>query len=224
VDSGISTEELADLLEEFKGEVDVNGNIHLFNNPEGRDEVIKLPESEGSDEENNLPDIEQNELDGSNDKDEQNEKDIIKDDLLPNSPRTYYVTRSGRPARIRKDLYEDYDFCQTQDVDLHNEEVKWNLPANASAENEFDINSTQNTPHIECSKNEIISHFAFTQYSLKQGLQLFPVEARSATIADIQQLYNIELFEPLQKSSLTQQELMRTLSSLTFIKQKDVVG
>jgi hypothetical protein len=121
---------------------------------------------------------------------------------------------------MRKDLYNNYDFCQTQEVYLQNREGNGHLPANTLSGSESDINASKNIPHVECPKNEIISHCAFTQYSLKQGLQLFPVEARNATMAEIQQLHNMEVFELVQKSSLTQQELMRTLSSITFIKQK----
>jgi hypothetical protein len=111
VDSGISTKELADILEEFEAEVDANDDVNSINNSEGSNKEIELPEVEGSDEENNLPnmdatddqgqpaeDVEQNVSGVSEQEDGQIETDIIEGYLQPNSPRTHYVTRSGRPV------------------------------------------------------------------------------------------------------------------------------
>jgi hypothetical protein len=61
---------------------------------------------------------------------------------------------------------------------------------------------------------------AFTQYSLKQGLKAFPVEARDAATAEVIQLHEMQVFQRIHKSSLTKQELLRFLNSITFIKQK----
>jgi hypothetical protein len=72
----------------------------------------------------------------------------------------------------------------------------------------------------ESHSNDVMIQCAFTQYSSKQGLKVFPVEARDATIAEITKIHEMQVFQPVHKSSLTNQELLRVLNSITFIKQK----
>jgi hypothetical protein len=62
--------------------------------------------------------------------------------------------------------------------------------------------------------------YAFTQYSLKQGLKKFPVEAKEATMKEIKQLRDMHVFKPVHKSSLTKQEIQQALGSIIFIKEK----
>jgi hypothetical protein len=53
-----------------------------------------------------------------------------------------------------------------------------------------------------------------------QGLRKFPTAAKDATIAEMKQLHEINVFQPDHRSSLTRQEIQQTLGSLIFIKEK----
>jgi hypothetical protein len=75
-------------------------------------------------------------------------------------------------------------------------------------------------PRCESHSNDVMIQCAFTQYSLKQGLKAFPVKARDTTIAEITQLHEMQVFQSVHKFSLTNQDLLRVLNSITFIKQK----
>jgi hypothetical protein len=59
-----------------------------------------------------------------------------------------------------------------------------------------------------------------TQWSLKQGLRHFPKETNKATILELTQLHEMKVFQPVHWSSMTQQEIMGTLNTLTIIKIK----
>jgi hypothetical protein len=59
-----------------------------------------------------------------------------------------------------------------------------------------------------------------TQWSLKQGLSHFPEETKNARILELTQLHDMKVFQPVHWSSMTQQEIMGTLNTLTFIKIK----
>ena len=72
----------------------------------------------------------------------------------------------------------------------------------------------------ECAINDAILQYAFTQYSLKEGLRKFPDETRAAVAAEMQQLHDRETFTPVHKYQLTRQELKEALESLIFLKQK----
>jgi hypothetical protein len=229
-DSRINTEELEDLLDEseselesrFEQQTEIEGvsttdNINVNNDSEDIKGDDKIPDTEITE---NQCDSGEDMLDDENNNNEQNELEINKDDIQQTSPRTHYITRSGRPVCIRKDLYENYNLSQIQDINWNNESSQCNVSSNLSEQDYSDMKSIYNSPHVKCTQNNTIAHYAFTQYSLKQGLQLFPVETRTATMAEIQQLHDMEVFQPVEKTALTQQELMRTLSSITFIKQK----
>jgi hypothetical protein len=130
-------------------------------------------------------------------------------------------------VRTRKDLFQDYDFTQIKDYSWNDEDVdntiKSSFSPNSrtpSVRNTFGIKPMGQVPRFESITNDKMIHCAFIQYSLKQGLKKFPEEAREATIAEIQQLHRMNGFQPVNKSSLTQQELRGVLNSMTFIKQK----
>jgi hypothetical protein len=65
----------------------------------------------------------------------------------------------------------------------------------------------------------VIGH-TFTQYSLKQALKRFPKEAQAATITEMKELHNMQVFRPVLKDTLTTQEELEVLQSIIFIKQK----
>jgi hypothetical protein len=178
-------------------------------------------------------DVEENE--NTRDKELDNSQEIVDSDIDKSdemkvegvSPRTHYITQSGRHVRTRKDLYQGYDFTQIKDYSWNNEDVEETIKSSfspnsqtPSVQNKFVIKPMDQVPRFESISNDAMIHCAFTQHSLKQGLKTFPEEARDATIAEIQQLHDMSVFQPVHKSSLTQQEIQGVLNSITFIKQK----
>jgi hypothetical protein len=63
-------------------------------------------------------------------------------------------------------------------------------------------------------------HYAFTQYSLRQGLKKFPAQSKLAAMTEMKQLHDMQVFAPMNKSDLSKQELSQVLNSLMFIKEK----
>jgi hypothetical protein len=55
----------------------------------------------------------------------------------------------------------------------------------------FGLTINYGVTHANTPENDEFLHYAFTQYSLKQGLRL----AREATMREIQQLHDIGVFE-----------------------------
>jgi hypothetical protein len=83
--------------------------------------------------------------------------------------RTYYITRSGRRVKMRKDLFENFSFNQQEYKD-EPEDIKENFSPNAqtpSVHTTFGIQQSNNKVRVECSSNDTILQHAFTQYSLK---------------------------------------------------------
>jgi hypothetical protein len=52
-------------------------------------------------------------------------------------------------------------------------------------------------PRFESHSNDLMIQCAFTQYFLKQGLKAFTVEARVATISEVRQLHEMQVFQPV---------------------------
>jgi hypothetical protein len=131
-----------------------------------------------------IDDEEYNINDGNNDLNSDNIKEDMLEHTINDSPsRTHYVTRRGRNIKLRKDLYENYNFLQR-------------------------------------SENDLKSNDMSIQWSLKQGLKRFPEETKKATIQELTQLHEMNVFEPIHESSMTRQEIIGTLYTLTFIKRK----
>jgi hypothetical protein len=78
--------------------------------------------------------------------------------------RVHYVTKSGRSVKLRKDLFDNYDFLQE---------------------------NTEDPPNSDKAKS------LSTQWSLKQGLRFFPEETKKATIAELTQLHQMNVFQPV---------------------------
>jgi hypothetical protein len=51
-------------------------------------------------------------------------------------------------------------------------------------------------------------------------MKLFPHKTKEATMAELLQLHKMEVFQPVNKLSLTRQELLGVLNTITFIKRK----
>jgi hypothetical protein len=121
--------------------------------------------------------------DGSNSQDEIDGNDV--DDI--DQVRTTHVTRSGRHVKMRKDLFDNYEFTQKE------------------------------TPQLSAHPNiEAMS----TQWSLKQGLRYYPKETKDAVMSELMQLHHMNVFEPIQQSSMTKQETLGALNTITFVKKK----
>jgi hypothetical protein len=123
---------------------------------------------------------------------------------------THTIKRLGRKVKTRKETYDSYVFTQFFSPSSQTPSVR----------ETFGIH-TQGT-RVESLANDSILHHTFTQYSLKQGLRKLPVEAKEATMAEMKQLPDMNVFKPVHKSSLTRQEILKTLGSIILIKEKDV--
>jgi hypothetical protein len=124
------------------------------------------------------------------------------------SDRIHSVTRSGRQIKTPRDLFDSYSLHQTISPSTQTPSVCQTFGG--------EIGGKRN----ESPGHDAILHYAFTQYSLKQGLRKFPTAAKDATIAEMKQLHEMNVFQPVHRSSLTRQEIQQTLGSLIFIKEK----
>jgi glucan-binding YG repeat protein len=123
--------------------------------------------------------------------------------------RTQTTTRSGRRIRIDRHLFDNYQFVGTA------------IPPDAytpSVQTAFGNNAKEN--HSRWHINDEIIEYAFTQYSLKQGLQKFPVEGPKATMAEMRQLHEKHTFQPEHAYNMTEKQKRDALGSLIFIKEK----
>jgi len=127
--------------------------------------------------------------------------------------RVHTTTRSGRRVKMGKALFEDYETSHV----FHQAEISPSSQT-PSVRQAFGIKSDK--MRLESPGNDAILQYAFTQYSLKQGLRKFPTLAKEATIAEMRQLHDMNVFQPVRKSSLTRQEILQTLGSIIFIKEK----
>jgi hypothetical protein len=119
------------------------------------------------------------------------------------SPQTHSITRSGSAVKYRSDMFQNFTLLQQT--------------------NKNHIPSSHNPGYAHKEKylvHEAMTSYAFTQYSLHQGLWKYPFEAKIAAMAEMKQLHDMNVFKPVKKDDLTSQELSHVLSSLMFIKQK----
>jgi hypothetical protein len=59
-----------------------------------------------------------------------------------------------------------------------------------------------------------------TQYNLKQGVQRFSDQGKQAVMAELQQLYDRDVMEPISKSNLTHDKQCGALRYIMFAKEK----
>ena len=130
--------------------------------------------------------------------------------------RVHTVTKSGRKVRFREDLYRNYAFTQASS-DGNVLSPSGHTPSLQLA---FGMSSSAKVARRESPADDNVIGHAFTQYSLKQALRRFPKEAQAATMAEMQQLHDMQVFQPVPKDSLTKQEHLEVLRSIIFIKQK----
>ena len=129
----------------------------------------------------------------SNTYDSEEQEDTSEQVANDEHQRIHYVTKRGRSVKMRKDLFDNYDFLQEKSEDVSNSE---------------DFSNSDKVKSLS------------TQWSLKQGLKFYPEETKRATIAELTQLHNMKVFQPIYCSSMTRQEVISTLNTLTFIKRK----
>jgi hypothetical protein len=211
VDSTISTKELVDLIQDDSNKQD---DISTIDHDTIQDDNDNVPIQIGFDSEPFPESVSSNETseDENEDKIEETSDNIIKATVDENiqteeivnegpSPRTRYITQSGRHVRINKDIFQNYDFIQ---VDRHDwgsqciqDEIKIKFYPNSqtpSIRNTFDLKPMDKIPRFESHSNDVMIQCAFTQYSLKAWLKAFPVEARDAVIAEVRQLHEMQVF------------------------------
>ena len=62
--------------------------------------------------------------------------------------------------------------------------------------------------------------YVMTQYNLKPGLRKFRQRGQTAAVKELTQLHIMDTWTPLQVEKLSQEQRMRALSSLLFLKEK----
>ena len=58
------------------------------------------------------------------------------------------------------------------------------------------------------------------QYILRKGLEVFGDKAEKATSSELQQIHDMEVYQPMDAAKLTKKERMEALSALMFIIEK----
>jgi hypothetical protein len=183
--SGISAQELIDILEDSPEIQEETSDLAQMQLPSDAAESIQgveiegvgediVEENVGQDEEIEQEDFiideswdQENSSPHENDSPEENQDEEagFEDLEIPNSDdrqsRTHYTTRSGRSVRLSKDLVDNYELLQSEEI----EETGSSSRAHSS-----------------------------TQWSLKQGMKYFPKETKEATMTELMQLHNMRVF------------------------------
>ena len=63
-------------------------------------------------------------------------------------------------------------------------------------------------------------NYFFTQLSLKQGVWEWKEDAVNAVREEMQQMHDLNVFQPVNKDSLTREDLCRALRAIIFLKKK----
>ena len=109
--------------------------------------------------------------------------------------RTHHVTRSGRRVKYSEDLYNNYSLLQKLNKPKMEEgSVSYPDEQTPTVRQVFGVVGDENVGRLKSPGNDGILHYAFTQYSLKQGLNKFPEKAKEAMIAEIRQLHEMDVF------------------------------
>jgi hypothetical protein len=135
--------------------------------------------------------------------------------------RTHHITRLGQHVKYSEDLYNNYSLLQRLNkLEMEEGSVPYPDEQTPSIRQAFGVVGNQNVGRLNSPGSDGILHYAFKQYSLKQGLNKFPEKAKEETLAEIKQLHDMEVFKSINRESLKQQEMMNVLNSLIFIKEK----
>ncbi len=71
------------------------------------------------------------------------------------------------------------------------------------------------------SEDELgVMAYLMTQYNLKPGLQKFGLRGQTAALKEMMQLHIMDTWTPMAADKLSQEQRMRALSSLLFLKEK----
>ncbi len=74
---------------------------------------------------------------------------------------------------------------------------------------------------ITTSENELkVWGYLMTQYNLKPGLRKFGNRGKKAAVKELTQLHVTDTWTPMHADKLSQEQWMRALSSLLFLKEK----
>jgi hypothetical protein len=126
----------------------------------------------------------------------------IEDDS--NEDDSNYGSDSKPLPRLRRNQTPNYSHLKGRNGD-------GSLPIVASPE---DFQNGMHHAHM------ILQSIVMTHYNLKQGIKKFGDKGKEAVLAELQQLYDRAVMEPVQKYDLTPEERKGALCYLMFLKEK----
>jgi hypothetical protein len=131
------------------------------------------------------------------------------------------TTRRGRKVKLDKFTYDNFQLIGAViNEELHVGAVDVIAPDEFTPSVQAAYGIYPEDAHRKCYADKEIIALAFTQYFLKQGLKKFPVAAGEATVKEMKQLHDKEVFDPRHPWELTSKEKKEALGSLIFIKEK----
>jgi hypothetical protein len=114
------------------------------------------------------------------------------------------VPNEGTPSRLRKNWQPSYGHLKGRDGD-------GSLPTVARPE---EFGGGKHQSHV------ILQSIIMTQYNLKQGIKKFGTKGKDAVVAELRQLHNRDVMEPVDKYDLIAEERRGALRYLMFLKEK----
>jgi hypothetical protein len=176
-----------------------------------------LESSESSIEPNDETEYESEEMLELGDEEYESEEENSDDDDRAH----HTTTRRGRKVKLDKFTYDNFQLIGAIiDGELHIGAVDAIAPDEFTPSVQAAYGIYPEDAHRKCYADEEIISLAFTQYSLKQGLKKFPVAAAEATVKEMKQLHDKQVFDPRHPWELTSKEKKEALGSLIFIKEK----
>ncbi len=148
-----------------------------------------------------------------------------------------YLTRARRSA-VSIQPYDTYTprttFLQLGMVRAHRSVLEANRLARMTKEEQLLVTTTTTSkPFVDdvthrvdqamcmTSEEELgVMAYLLTQYNLKPGLRIFGTRGEKATLKEMTQLHIMDTWTPIDAGKLSQEQRMRALSSLLFLKEK----
>ena len=131
------------------------------------------------------------------------------------------TTRAGRPTRSRKFFMDEQadDIWRPRSLMMKG---KTTLPPDhltPSVRSTFGMKG-MHAPHEGSTTNAHMLHYLMTQLSLKQGIKVWKQAGVDAVHKEMKQMHDLNVFEPVDKSTLTKAQLRQALRTIIFLKQK----
>ena len=143
--------------------------------------------------------------------------DSSHDEELPSTT----TTRSGRRTKPRNFLMDEQAAHagrprQFVMIDGHATPPDEHTP---SVNNTFGLKNQQK-PRLRSVSNVQVLHYLMTQLSLKQGIKQWKQAGVDAVQKEMQQMHDLNVFEPVDRSSLSREQLRQILRTIIFLKMK----